>query len=178
MHIGLFDRSSLSYKAEAAQLLVDCFPQAYADNAAEEIEGILGDKRVALMATDNAHLIGLVGAIPQYGMTGWELHPLAVRKDHRLQGIGAQLVFALEREVAERGGITLYLGSDDEFGKTTLAGADLYERTFEKIATIRNIGGHPYEFYQKIGYVIVGVIPDANGCGKPDIWMAKRIGRP
>ena len=178
MDIGLFDRSSLIYKAEAAQLLIDCFPQAYADNAAEETEGILDGKRIAMMATDNGHLIGLIGAVPQYGVTGWELHPLAVRKDYRLQGVGSQLVFALEREVAGRGGITLYLGSDDEFGKTTLADTDLYERTFAKIAAIRNIGGHPYAFYQKIGYIIVGVIPDANGYGKPDIWMAKRIGRP
>ena len=34
---------------------------------------------------------------------------------------------------------------------------------------------HPYEFYVKMGYKIVGVIPDANGIGKPDIWMAKRV---
>jgi hypothetical protein len=26
-----------------------------------------------------------------------------------------------------------------------------------------------------MGYTIVGVIPDANGLGKPDILMAKRI---
>jgi len=29
--------------------------------------------------------------------------------------------------------------------------------------------------YQKCGFVIVGVVPDANGLGKPDILMAKRI---
>jgi aminoglycoside 6'-N-acetyltransferase I len=38
-----------------------------------------------------------------------------------------------------------------------------------------NLRGHPYAFYQKIGFVIVGVMPDANGLGKPDIYMAKRI---
>lgn len=34
----------------------------------------------------------------------------------------------------------------------------------------------PYEFYQKLGYAIIGVVPDANGLGKPDILMAKRVG--
>jgi hypothetical protein len=34
-----------------------------------------------------------------------------------------------------------------------------------------------YEFYQKQGYVIVGVMPDANGLGKPDILMAKSVVR-
>jgi aminoglycoside 6'-N-acetyltransferase I len=34
---------------------------------------------------------------------------------------------------------------------------------------------HPYEFYQKMGYTITGVMPDANGIGKPDIFMSRRI---
>lgn len=37
---------------------------------------------------------------------------------------------------------------------------------------------HPYEFYLKLGYTVVGVIPDANGPGKPDILMATRLGHP
>jgi aminoglycoside 6'-N-acetyltransferase I len=41
---------------------------------------------------------------------------------------------------------------------------------------IANLRDHSYEFYQKLGFVIVGVIPDANGFGKPDILMAKRVG--
>jgi aminoglycoside 6'-N-acetyltransferase I len=58
---------------------------------------------------------------------------------------------------------------------TTLAGVNLYPNVFEHIATIKNLHGHPYEFYQKCGFVIVGVVPDANGPGKPDIYMAKPV---
>jgi aminoglycoside 6'-N-acetyltransferase I len=42
---------------------------------------------------------------------------------------------------------------------------------------IRNLRRHPYGFYQKLGYVVVGVLPDANGRGRPDIFMAKRVAR-
>ena len=58
--------------------------------------------------------------------------------------------------------IDIYLGSDDEFDKTTLAN-NLFDDLYSKIKNIRNLERHPYEFYQKIGYQIVGVIPDANG---------------
>ena len=85
------------------------------------------------------------------------------------------MVELLEREVANRGGTTIYLGCDDETGTTSLFGEDLYNDTFGKIENIKNTSGHPFVFYQKLGYKIVGVIPDANGIGKPDILMAKRI---
>jgi aminoglycoside 6'-N-acetyltransferase I len=79
-------------------------------------------------------------------------------------------------QVRQRGALTIRLGTDDEFGGTTLYGADVYPNICEHIAAIRNVANHPYEFYQKCGYVIVGLIPDANGFGKPDILMAKRVG--
>lgn len=132
----------------------------------------------ALIATYGGHLVGFAGAIPQYENTGWELHPLAVREEYQRKGIGSRLLEALETEVVKKGGITIYLGSDDERGRTTLSNTDLYENTFSKIEAIKNLGDHPYEFYQKYGYKIIGVIPDANGIGKPDIMMAKRVLKP
>ena len=60
---------------------------------------------------------------------------------------------------------------------TTLSGVDLYPNVWEHVSRIRNLRGHPYEFYIKLGFVITGVVPDANGPGKPDIIMSKRVSR-
>jgi aminoglycoside 6'-N-acetyltransferase I len=85
------------------------------------------------------------------------------------------LVADLEALVRARGGLTLILGSDDETNMTSLGGVDLYSNLFDHLQKIRNLKGHPYEFYQKLGFVISGVVPDANGPGKPDILMAKKM---
>lgn len=58
---------------------------------------------------------------------------------------------------------------------TTLAGVDLYPNVLEHLAQIRNLRRHPYEFYQKLGFVLADVMPNANGRGKPDIFLAKRV---
>lgn len=175
MEITVFDRTNKQYVDEACGLLAECFPQAYSDSADEEMKQILNDGNLAFMAVENGRLIGFTGAVPQYGKTGWELHPLVVRSDFRHRGVGTKLVAMLEKEAARQGGITMYLGTDDEFGRTSLSNTDLYDDTFAKIKNIKNLRDHPYEFYQKAGYAIVGIIPDANGIGKPDIIMAKRI---
>ena len=119
--------------------------------------------------------MGWIGGIKQYDGNVWELHPLVVRSDCRGKGIGRALVADLEERVRERGGLTLWVGTDDEDNMTTLAGVNLYPNVFEHIAKIKNLRNHPYEFYQKCGFAIVGVVPDANGLGKPDIYMAKPV---
>jgi len=121
-------------------------------------------------------VLGFIGAMPQYGLTGWELHPLVVVHSYRRKGIGTSLIRTMEKMVADRGGITLYAGSDDESGQTSLANCDLYDDLWTHVRQIKNLREHPYSFYLKLGYTIVGVIPDANGYGKPDIWLAKRVG--
>jgi aminoglycoside 6'-N-acetyltransferase I len=98
-----------------------------------------------------------------------------VRVDQQGKGIGRALVADLEQRVKARGGVTLLLGTDDEDNRTSLGGKDLYPDVLQNAMQIRNVGGHPFEFYKKVGFVIVGLIPDANGSGKPDILMAKRI---
>ena len=167
---------------QAAALLVDAFRQHWPnawpnlDAALEEVRECLEPDKVCLAAVDgDGRVLGWVGALPAYGVTGWELHPLVVDPARQGEGLGRALVAALEAEVQARGGVTIFLGSDDEDGMTSLAGVDLYANLARHIQSIRNFKRHPYEFYQKMGYTIVGVIPDANGVGKPDIIMAKRI---
>ena len=82
-----------------------------------------------------------------------------------------------EEQVRTRGGLAVMLGSDDQDNQTSLSGVDLYSNLWEHLAQIKNLRDHPYEFYQELGYTIVGVTPDANGWGKPDILMAKSVVR-
>lgn len=173
-------------KAAIAQI-IDFFVAAFEErssknfanreNALEEIQDSFASDRISRIAIDeNGTVLGWIGAIQHYEGHAWELHPLVVRGDRQRQGVGKALVADLEAQVRQRGGTTIYIGTDDESGETSLSGIDLYPNVWEHLAQIKNLRHHPYEFYQKQGYVIVGVIPDANGFGKPDILMAKRIG--
>ncbi len=169
---------------QVAALLVESFreqaPDAWPtlDDALREVRESFGANRLSRIAVDqDGAVLGWIGGIRQYDGHVWELHPLVVHPGRRRRGIGRALVADLEARVRERGGLTLWLGTDDETGQTSLGGGDLYPDVCAHIATIRNLHGHPYEFYQRLGFVIVGVMPDANGPGKPDIYMAKSLRR-
>jgi aminoglycoside 6'-N-acetyltransferase I len=169
---------------QVAALLVEGFqehwPDAWPDldSALEEVQASFGADRISRIAVDDTGtVLGWIGGIKQYDGNVWELHPLVVHSDCRGKGIGRALVEDLEAQVKERGALSIWVGTDDQDNMTSLAGVNLYPNIFEHIATIKNLRGHPYEFYQKCGFVIVGVMPDANGLGKPDIYMAKSVKR-
>ena len=145
------------------------------ESALAEVEESFGEGRISLIAQSAGKVLGWIGGIEHYDGHVYELHPLVVDPLHQRRGIGTALVKAFEREVRLRGAVTIWLGADDEDGRTSLSGIDLYPDVLEKLGTIQNLNAHPYEFYLKNGYVIVGIIPDANGYGKPDIYMAKRV---
>ncbi len=146
------------------------------ESALKEVRDMLAPGRLCRVALDkDRQVVGWIGGIPGYDGNVWELHPLVVKPEQQRQGIGRALVADLERQARDCGGLTLMLGTDDEDDMTSLAGVDLYDNTGERLANVRNFKGHPYEFYQKLGFTIVGVVPDANGRGKPDILMAKRL---
>lgn len=167
---------------QAATLLLEGFrahsPASWPDHesALQEVHEALQPGKICRAAIDEAgEVLGWVGGNSQYDGHVWELHSLVVDPRYQRRGIGRALVNDLEEQVRQRGGLTILLGSDDEDGMTTLSGVDLYNDTWGRIANVRNLHSHPYEFYQKLGFHIVGVVPDANGIGKPDILMSKRV---
>lgn len=168
--------------AQMAEVLIAAFeahsPDSWPDmeSAVEEVVTALAPGKVCLAALDDdgATVLGWIGGQPEYSRV-WELHPLAVRPESQRTGVGRALVAELEARARRLGCLTLRLGTDDEDNQTSLSGVDLYTGLWEKIRIVRNLAGHPYSFYERCGYAIVGVIPDANGPGKPDILMAKRL---
>lgn len=168
-------------KVAAARILTSTFldkgNSAWPDlkSALAEVEECVDAPNFAIGLLEGGKLLGWVGLRPMYDKT-WELHPLVVKTESQGKGIGALLLGEVERVARGRGLIGIMLGTDDEFSKTSLSQTDLSEgNLLREIEAIRNLDRHPFEFYKKCGYFIVGVAPNANGPRKPDIWMWKSL---
>lgn len=184
MDIRIVDAATLPAEGrpQLAQVLVDAFAESWPTawptlaDALEELEDFNDPQRICRAAVDDGgRVVGWIGGIPEYDGNVWELHPLAVAPPFQGLGIGRALVLDFEAQVRARGGGLVMLGSDDENGMTSLAGQDLFPDPLQKLAAIQAVKAHPFVFYQKMGYALIGVVPDANGPGKPDILMGKRI---
>ena len=164
---------------QTANLLVIGFDVSWPDmqSALEEVnECLQGDNINRVAMTHDRKIIGWIGGQSNYDGRVWELHPLVIHPDYQKQGLGAVLVQELESFVQQKGGLTIYLGTDDESDQTSISNVDVYPNVLDHLKEIKNIANHPFEFYQKVGFSIVGIVPDANGFGKHDIMMAKRVG--
>ena len=182
MHIISLTDTAAAVREEMAAILLaalDHAPSAWHDmaSARHEVAGFFGNpERFALGAFDGDRLVGWIGAI-RAASHAWELHPLVVHPDRQRDGIGTRLVQALEQEARGAGICTLWLGTDDDIGGTTLFGTDLYPDVPARLAAIAPTAvAHPYTFYLRLGFAVTGVLPDATGPGRHDILMAKRIG--
>jgi len=164
-------------RQQAAQLLVDAFAQpkgwSNLEDALLEVHTLIEDG-FAWVGLEEELVLGWIGGLPEYDGRVWELHPLVVRQGFRRRGIGRALVAAFEQEATRRGALTFTLGTDDDSGLTSLAGVDLFLDIPGSILTLHDLGKeHPFLFYRALGYVVTGVMPNANGVGYPDIYMSK-----
>ena len=167
---------------QTARLLVAGFRDAGSpawsnlEDALTEVHEAFQAGRISRVAIDEAgNAQGWIGGIEEYDGNVWELHPLVVREDCQRQGVGRALVLDFERQAIKRGACAIRLGTDDENNRTSVGGIDLYPNVLDSLRAIENLRQHPFEFYRKVGFEVVGIIPDANGFGKPDILMAKRV---
>ena len=183
MHIISLTWENRAACEQAARILIDAFAEHWdtdwqdMDSALEEVRENCDPERICRAAVDDdGSVLGWIGA-QDFGYDGivWELHPLAVDPSQQGRGIGRALVLDLEDRVRERGGKVMFLGSDDEDDMTSLGGVDVWDAPWQHIRDLRDVKRHPFAFYQKLGYVVIGLLPDANGAGKPDIWMGKRL---
>jgi aminoglycoside 6'-N-acetyltransferase I len=182
MIITDLDHDDERCQGQAAHLLLLGFardwPNAWPTirSAMAEVTESLGADRISRVAvSETGDVVGWIAGLRQYDGHAWELHPLVVHPEFQGRGIGTALVNDFEEQVRLRGATTIYLGTDDESQMTSLGGVDLYPDVLGNLARLRNLRGHPFQFYQKVGFKVVGVIPDVNGPGKPDIIMAKRV---
>jgi len=141
----------------------------------EEVMTHSTDIQISLVATINDSIVGWISATPQYQQYGWELHPLVVAPAHQYQGVGKALVAELCTRLASHSATVLYAWSDDESMSTSLGGRNLLPNPLDHLNHFKPSSRHAGGFYLKQGFVLCGVLPDANGTGKPDILFARPI---
>lgn len=178
MKIVNFKNLSKRHLQQAAVILTESLPVGWPTlrEASAEITALMQPAGNTLLAAlEDEAVLGWGGVMaPAYDGNVAEIHPLAVQKNLRGRGIGSAIVTALEAAARTAGALTIWLGADDDGDETTFSGTDLYEGLSEKLRDFRP-GTHQTAFYMKLGYKIIGVMPDANGMGRPDIYMAKRL---
>lgn len=170
-----------SLHEEAASVLLDAFlargiaSWPNLESARKEIEHCVAEPNICLGLLVDGKLAGWVGLRPMYDKT-WELHPLVVAPGHQGQGVGGALVQALEQRARAKGLIGILLGTDDENFETSLSQTEINgSNALVEMQRLTNLHHHPFEFYQKCGYSVVGMVPNANGKNKPDIFMWKDL---
>jgi aminoglycoside 6'-N-acetyltransferase I len=145
--------------------------------AREAVFETFGDEHVSRIALDEYHQVaGFIAGGPSYGRV-WEMHPLVVSAAHRRRGVARELVSDLARIAAARGALTLFASTSDESNRTSLYGADLYHDPLGALYQLRSTREHPNDFYLRLGFTLVGVLPDAEGHGQPSIHFALRLSR-
>ncbi|MEX1215985.1 AAC(6')-Ia family aminoglycoside 6'-N-acetyltransferase [Saccharospirillum sp.] len=165
----------------AARLLMDAFlakgntAWPTLERARQTLDECTGAPNLCLGLLSNGTLTGWGGLRPMYDKT-WELHPLVVAPAQQGQGVGSALMQALEQRAKALGLIGIVLGSDDELFETSLSQVNITgSNALVEMQRLTNLKRHPFEFYQRCGYSVVGMVPNANGKNKPDILMWKDL---
>lgn len=147
--------------------------------ARREILDVAGSSGICRVLMAEGVPCGWAGAM-QSGECVWELHPLLIDPMQQRAGFGRRLVEDVEQHARSAGALTMELSTSDAIGATTLSDTDLFADPLGALSAIdvRDAErGHAFRFWQRVGYVVVGVIPDAEGVGAPKLHLAKSLRR-
>jgi aminoglycoside 6'-N-acetyltransferase I len=149
--------------AEAARILREAVPsptayKAPGDSEAEVAKFQGASDRFGFAALVGDQVAGWIGGIRGYSHS-LELHPLVVDPARQMRGVGRLLVAALETRARAEGFLAIHLGADDDFGGTNLAGRELFPNVLGHAEGIVAGARHPFGFYRKCGFEVVGLIP-------------------
>ena len=166
-------KENIKYAEDISMMMTAAFNCFYSIDDTIEL---INKSFISLGYIENNILIGYTGLLEMYSNITCELHPLIIKSGYRNMGIGSKLLNEIESEAKSKNVLNIMLGSDDEDFRTNLHQFDFNNTDMSYILNnIKNINNHPYEFYQKNGYEIAGIFPDANGIGKPYIWLWKQL---
>jgi aminoglycoside 6'-N-acetyltransferase I len=161
---------------EAFKLHAPSWLPTLADARRQVLKSIVPDRICRVLIGSNDEPVGWVGVIPIHHGRIWEIHPLAVSVREQGKGYGRILVTEVQQLAERQGVLGLVAGTSHETGATSLYGIDLYDDPLEALKTLTCGTHHPLGFWMRIGFTVVGVMPDVDGRGKPGISLAKRIG--
>lgn len=167
----------LEQATDILRLAYQRLPQGWTNlhAARDEVRTFGESDRHALFAIENDVVVGVIGAIFRSRFL-WEVHPVAVHPEQRRSGIGAALMKALEVDAHDQGVCTLWVRTQDGGEGTNLYERELYPGVLSKLIKASPENVHqPYAFLKRLGFEVVGVLPDAKGPGKHEIQMAKRV---
>lgn len=128
----------------------------------------------ARVAVVDAEPVAWIAAAHDWGRI-WEIHPLIVAREHQRRGIGRLLVQDVEARAAADGALTLLLSTSDMTNATSVSNVDPYAAPIDLAIAVTK--PHPVAFWQRCGFRIVGITPDAEAAGQPSITLAKSLCR-
>lgn len=146
-------------------------------DARDEVHEALSPGKISRIVVDGELPLGW-GSVFPHGYGVWELHPLIIDPACHGKGCGKYLVSELEKLAKGAGAATMILSTSDATGATTIGGIDLYDDPLDRLKNIDVTDakkGHAFQFWRKMGYSLVGVLPDAEGRGIPSIQFSKRL---
>ena len=165
---------------QIATFLVECF-RAYAREWCPDIasgrmkirESFSADRRSRVLANDDGIALGWAGAI--VGENVWEIHPIAVSPAFQRRGYGSLLVNDIIELARTNNAVAVWAGTGDTTDSTNFSKIDLYRSAANALQDVTAPQDHPVHFWSRMGFSLVGVMPDEEGLGKPGIHFAKRI---